>query len=158
MRKEIIIPLVFWFIFAASLGYLSGRIFSYLHPMRSIEGYWEMNSHLDNMEGGYHVNSRISIMNREVNSSVEVYDKNHYVKARRNIVFDVMDIDNNVLAGRILSVSMVDDNDHGLSDFLNTPFTISHPTIYRLNKDTIFIEQSQGHPVNSLRLLTRVET
>ncbi|CRY55376.1 Uncharacterised protein [Yersinia intermedia] len=158
MRKEIITPVVFWFIFAASLGYLSGRIFSYLHPMRSIEGYWEMNSHLDNMEGGYHVNSRISIMNREVNSSVEVYDKNHYVKARRNIVFDVMDIDNNVLAGRILSVSMVDDNDHSLSDFLNTPFTISHPTIYRLNKDTIFIEQSQGHPVNSLRLLTRVET
>ncbi|WP_390897981.1 hypothetical protein [Yersinia aleksiciae] len=115
-----------------------------------------MNSSLSHAFGVYHVHARISIINREINSSVDVYDDNHYVKARRNIVFDVMDIDNNILTGKILSVSIMDNDDHNLSDFLNTPYTISHPSIYRLNENTIFIEQSQGHPVNSLRLLTRV--
>lgn len=156
MRKKIITLTFFFVIFGLSIGYLSGRVYSYIHPMRDIEGYWEMNSSLSHAFGVYHVHARISIINREINSSVDVYDDNHYVKARRNIVFDVMDIDNNILTGKILSVSIMDNDDHNLSDFLNTPYTISHPSIYRLNENTIFIEQSQGHPVNSLRLLTRV--
>ncbi|MBS0056391.1 hypothetical protein [Yersinia sp. Marseille-Q3913] len=158
MRKKIVIPILVFVFLGLFAGYISGRVYSYIHPMKDIEGYWEMNSRLSHGISVYHIYSRISIINREVNSSVDVYDDNHYVKARRNIVFDVMDTDSNILTGKILSVSIMNDDDRDLNDFLNTPYTISHPSIYRLNENTIFIEQSQGHPVNSLRLLTRINT
>nr|WP_244318074.1 hypothetical protein [Yersinia mollaretii] len=124
--------------------------------MKDIEGYWEMNSTLSNALGAYHVYSRLSIMNREVNSFVDVYDDNHHVKAQRRIVFDIVDVDNNILTGKILSASIVDNDVHNLNDFLNIPYTINNPSIYKLNENTIFIDHPQGHPVNNLRLLTRI--
>ncbi|EEQ11348.1 hypothetical protein ymoll0001_30260 [Yersinia mollaretii ATCC 43969] len=131
-------------------------MYSYIHPMKDIEGYWEMNSTLSHELGAYHVYSRLSIMNREVNSFVDVYDDNHHVKAQRRVVFDIVDVDNNILTGKILSASIVDNDVHNLNDFLNTPYTINNPSIYKLNENTIFIDHPQGHPVNNLRLLTRI--
>ncbi len=77
------------------------------------------------------------------------------VKARRNIMFNVLDVKENIFIGKVLSLSVVDGNDYFLNDFLNTPYTVSYPIFYQLNENTILMEQSQGHPVNSLRLLTR---
>ncbi|ABX86318.1 hypothetical protein YPPY13_0153 [Yersinia pestis PY-13] len=55
----------------------------------------------------------------------------------------------------MLSISFVDNEEKMLSDFLNTPYDVSYPIFYRLDANTILIEQSQGHPVNSTRLLVR---
>ncbi|MDA5536995.1 hypothetical protein HB976_18635 [Yersinia mollaretii] len=156
MRKKIVSSAFFCLFLSGFFGYIFGRAYSYIHPMKDIEGYWEMNSTLSNALGAYHVYSRLSIMNREVNSFVDVYDDNHHVKAQRRIVFDIVDVDNNILTGKILSASIVDNDVHNLNDFLNIPYTINNPSIYKLNENTIFIDHPQGHPVNNLRLLTRI--
>ncbi|WP_235801383.1 hypothetical protein [Yersinia pekkanenii] len=97
-------------------------------------------------------------MEREIKSSADVYDASHRVKARRDIVFSVLDVSNNIFTGKVLALSIINNDDSKyLNDFLNTPYTISHPIFYRLNRNTIFLEQSQGHPVDSLRLLTRAD-
>jgi hypothetical protein len=157
MRTKIIISMCACFFLGLGTGYASGRVYSYLHPMKDIEGYWEVNCVFNHSPGAYHIYSRVSIMNREINSSADVYDENKYLKARRDVVFSIVDVNNNIFSGKILSLSIINNNDDDhLSDFINTPYTISHPVFYRLNENTIFIEQSQGHPVNSLRLLTRI--
>ncbi|CNI99844.1 hypothetical protein HB991_12735 [Yersinia mollaretii] len=156
MRKKVVVSIFFCLFLGVCFGYISGRVYSYIHPMRDIEGYWEMNSTISHSLGVYHVYSRLSIINREVNSFVDVYDDNHFVKAQRNIIFDIVDANNNILTGKIQSVSIVNNDDHKLNDFLNTPYTINNPSIYRLSENTIFIDHPQGHPVNSLRLLTRI--
>ncbi|QKJ01641.1 hypothetical protein [Yersinia mollaretii] len=156
MRKKIVASVCFFLFLGVCFGYVFGRVYSYIHPMKDIEGYWEMNSTLSHELGAYHVYSRLSIMNREVNSFVDVYDDNHHVKAQRRVVFDIVDVDNNILTGKILSASIVDNDVHNLNDFLNTPYTINNPSIYKLNENTIFIDHPQGHPVNNLRLLTRI--
>ncbi|WP_145599996.1 hypothetical protein, partial [Yersinia frederiksenii] len=119
--------------------------------------YWEVNYDFSHLNENYHVHSRVSIINREINSSADVYDDANYIKARRNIVFDIVDVDQNIFIGKISSLSMVNNSDRYLYDFLNTPYSVSRPIFYKLNENTILMEQSQGHPVNSFRVLTRVE-
>ncbi|HDM8438726.1 hypothetical protein AB8970_12750 [Yersinia enterocolitica] len=156
MRKKIIQTLCVSVFFSMGLGYVLGRIYSFYHPMNSLEGYWEMNYDLNNLKKGYHVCSRVSILDREINSSADVYDAGGNIKARRNIIFSVLDVKENIFIGKVLSLSVVDGNDCSLNDFLNTPYAVSYPIFYQLNENTILVEQSQGHPVNSFRLLTRI--
>ncbi|HIH7436668.1 TPA: hypothetical protein ACYSPY_003228 [Yersinia enterocolitica] len=155
MRKKIIQILCACIFFSIGLGYVLGRIYSFYHPMNSLEGYWEVNYDLNNLKKGYYVCSRVSVLDREINSSADVYDGGGDVKARRNIMFNVLDVKENIFIGKVLSLSVVDGNDYFLNDFLNTPYTVSYLIFYQLNENTILMEQSQGHPVNSLRLLTR---
>lgn len=139
------------------LGYGAGRSYYYIHPMSDIEGYWEVNYNFNHLDENYHVYSRVSIIKREINSSADVYDDAGNIKARRNIVFTAVDVNKNIFVGKVLSLSMVNNEDRYLYDFLNTPYSVSHPIFYKLNENTILMEQSQGHPVNNLRLLTRIE-
>lgn len=139
------------------LGYGAGRSYYYIHPMSDIEGYWEVNYNFNHLDENYHVYSRVSIIKREINSSADVYDDAGNIKARRNIVFTAVDVNKNIFVGKVLSLSMVNNEDRYLYDFLNTPYSVSHPLFYKLNENTILMEQSQGHPVNNLRLLTRIE-
>ncbi|WP_145586219.1 hypothetical protein, partial [Yersinia rochesterensis] len=99
--------------------------------------------------------SRVSIIGREVKSSADVYGSDGYVKARRNIAFNVVDVKANIFIGKILSLTIIEGENRYLDDLLNTPYAVSHPIFYRLNEDMMLIEQSEGHPVNNLRLLTR---
>ncbi|HFR4114438.1 TPA: hypothetical protein ACHVKA_002433 [Yersinia enterocolitica] len=156
MQKKIIKKFFLAVLFGVGIGYGFGRFYSYFHPMVGLEGYWEANYDLEHAIGCYHVYSRISILGREINSSADVYDGNGYVKARRNIVFNVVDSKKNIFIGKVLSLSIEGDKDLYLDDFLNTPYAVSYPFFYQLNENTILMEQSQGHPVNSLRLLTRI--
>ncbi|AJJ22229.1 hypothetical protein [Yersinia enterocolitica] len=156
MPKKIIKKMFIAVLFGVGIGYGFGRFYSYFHPMVALEGYWESNYDLEHAIGFYHVYSRISIVGREINSSADVYDGNGYVKARRNIVFNVVDSKKNIFTGKVLSLSIEGDKDLYLNDFLNTPYAVSYPIFHQLNGKTILMEQSQGHPVNSLRLLTRI--
>ncbi|MFL4558575.1 hypothetical protein ACH19I_18645 [Yersinia kristensenii] len=157
MRKKIMKTLCFGILLGTGLGYVLGRGYSYVHPMKDIEGYWAINHYFNHSTEKYHVCSRVSIIGREVKSSADVYDNDGYVKARRNIAFDVVDVKENIFIGDILSLTIIEDKDRYLDNILNTPYAVSYPIFYRLNENAILIEQSQGHPVNSLRLLTRNE-
>ncbi|MEQ9722570.1 hypothetical protein ABQG65_15515 [Yersinia alsatica] len=157
MRKKIIKLMFLGISLGLILGYGAGRSYYYIHPMSDIEGYWEVNYNFNHLDENYHVYSRVSIIKREINSSADVYDDAGNIKARRNIVFTAVDVNKNIFVGKVLSLSMVNNEDRYLYDFLNTPYSVSHPIFYKLNKNTILMEQSQGHPVNNLRLLTRIE-
>ncbi|CNI19385.1 MULTISPECIES: hypothetical protein [Yersinia] len=157
MRKKIIQLICFSAFLGGVLGYGVGRGYYYFHPMSSIEGYWEVNYDFSHLAEKYHVYSRVSIMKKEINSSADVYDDTDDVKARRNIIFNVVDVSKNIFIGKVLSLSMINDENRYLYDFLNTPYAVSHPVFYKLNDDTILMEQSQGHPVNNLRLMTRID-
>lgn len=157
MRKKITKYMLLSIVLGLVLGGGIGRVYYYIHPMSDIEGYWEVNYDFSHLNENYHVHSRVSIINREINSSADVYDDANYIKARRNIVFDIVHVDQNIFIGKISSLSMVNNSDRYLYDFLNTPYSVSRPIFYKLNENTILMEQSQGHPVNSFRVLTRVE-
>lgn len=157
MRKKIIKLMFLGISLGLILGYGAGRSYYYIHPMSDIEGYWEVNYNFNHLDENYHVYSRVSIIKREINSSADVYDDAGNIKARRNIVFTAVDVNKNIFVGKVLSLSMVNNEDRYLYDFLNTPYSVSHPIFYKLNENTILMEQSQGHPVNNLRLLTRIE-
>lgn len=157
MRKKIIKLTFLGISLGLILGYGAGRSYYYIHPMSDIEGYWEVNYNFNHLDENYHVYSRVSIIKREINSSADVYDDAGNIKARRNIVFTAVDVNKNIFVGKVLSLSMVNNEDRYLYDFLNTPYSVSHPIFYKLNENTILMEQSQGHPVNNLRLLTRIE-
>lgn len=157
MRKKIIKLMFLGISLGLILGYGAGRSYYYIHPMSDIEGYWEVNYNFNHLDENYHVYSRVSIIKREINSSADVYDDAGNIKARRNIVFTAVDVNKNIFVGKVLSLSMVNNEDRYLYDFLNTPYSVSHPLFYKLNENTILMEQSQGHPVNNLRLLTRIE-
>lgn len=156
MRKKIMQLMCLSIFFSVALGYVLGRVYSFYHPMDGLEGYWEINYDLNHLKPGYHICSRVSVLERAINVSADVYDGCDYVKARRNIVFNVLDSKENIFIGKILSLSINDGKDCNLNDFLNTPYAVSYPIFYKLNEKTILMEQSQGHPFNSLRLLTRL--
>lgn len=156
MQKKMTKKIFIIVLFGVGVGYAFGSIYSYFHPMNNLEGYWESNYDFYHDIKNYHVYSRVSIVGREINSSADVYDSNGNIKARRNIVFTVMDSKKNIFIGKVLSLSMQGEYDLYLNNFLNTPYAVSYPIFYQLNKHTILMEQSQGHPVNSLRLLTRI--
>ncbi|HHL2560521.1 TPA: hypothetical protein ACQ31I_002424 [Yersinia enterocolitica] len=156
MQKEIIIKIFVVVFFGVGVGYGFGKVHSYFHPMEELEGYWESNYDLEHTTGYYHIYSRVSILGREINSSADVYSSNGYLVARRNIVFNVVDSKKNIFSGKVLFLSIEGSEDLYLNDFLNTPYAVSYPIFYQLNENTILMEQSQGHPVNSLRLLTRI--
>lgn len=156
MRKKIMQLMCVGFLFSVVTGYIMGRVYSFYHPMDGLEGYWEINYDLDHLKAGYHICSRVSILEREINVSADVYDGDDCVKARRNIIFHVMDAKKNIFIGQVLSLSIADGKDLYLSDFLNTPYAVSYPIFYQLNEKTILMEQSQGHPFDSFRLLTRL--
>lgn len=156
MRKKIILIICTSLFFSVGLGYSLGRVYSFYHPMKDMEGYWEVNYDFNNLTENYHICSRVSVLDRAINASADVYDEWDHVKARRNIVFNVLDVEKNIFIGKVLSLSITDGENCYLSDFLNTPYAVSYPTFYQLNENTILMEQSQGHPVNSLRLLTRI--
>lgn len=158
MRAKIIFILIFSVFISIGLGYGAGRIYSYIHPMKQIEGYWEVNYCFNHSPNTYHVYSRVNIMGREIKSSADVYGENHDLKARRNIVFRVVDASKGVFIGDVLSLSIYNNDDNCLYDFLNTPYAISYPVFYKLDENTILIEQSQGHPIHNFRLLTRSDT
>ncbi|CNH62300.1 Uncharacterised protein [Yersinia thracica] len=155
MRKKITKTLCLGVLFGIGLGYVFGRFYSYFHPMKDIEGYWAVNHDFNYLTENYHVCSRVSVIGGEVKSSADVYGNDGYVKARRNIAFNVVDVKENIFLGNILSLTIIEDKDRYLDDLLNTPYEVSHPIFYRLNEDMMLIEQSEGHPVNNLRLLTR---
>ncbi|AIN18300.1 hypothetical protein CH54_3468 [Yersinia rochesterensis] len=155
MRKKITKILYLGILFSIGLGYVFGRFYSCFHPMKDIEGYWAVNHDFNNLTENYHVCSRVSIIGREVKSSADVYGSDGYVKARRNIAFNVVDVKANIFIGKILSLTIIEGENRYLDDLLNTPYAVSHPIFYRLNEDMMLIEQSEGHPVNNLRLLTR---
>lgn len=157
MRKKIINLMLLSVFLGLMLGYGTGRSYYSIHPMSDIEGYWEVNYNFNHLDENYHVYSRVSIINREINSSADVYDDAGNIKARRDIVFTAVDVNKNIFVGKVLSLSIVNNEDRYLYDFLNTPYSVSHPIFYKLNENTILMEQSQGHPVNNLRLLTRIE-
>lgn len=157
MRKKIINLMLLSVFLGLILGYGTGRSYHSIHPMSDIEGYWEVNYNFNHLDENYHVYSRVSIIKREINSSADVYDDAGNIKARRNIVFNAVDVNKNIFVGKVLSLSIVNSEDRYLYDFLNTPYSVSHPIFYKLNENTILMEQSQGHPVNNLRLLTRIE-
>ncbi|WP_174848558.1 hypothetical protein [Yersinia artesiana] len=158
MRKKIIQIMYISVFLSVGIGYVLGRIYSFYHPMNGLEGYWEVNYDLNDFKEGYHICSRVSVLDRKIDVSADVYDGRDYLKARRDIMFNVQDVKQNIFIGKVLSLSIVDGNDCYLNDFLNTPYGVSHPVFYQLNENTILMEQSQGHPVNSLRLLTRTDT
>ncbi|AHK18229.1 hypothetical protein BF17_01755 [Yersinia similis] len=155
MRKKIIYPILLSVLLGGGIGTTIGVIYAYIHPMKNLEGYWEENYLLSADSGNYHAFSRINIINRSIQSSVDVYDDRDQVKARCNVLFDIHNANNNIFYVKMLSIYFVDNEDKILSDFLNTPYDVSHPIFYRLDANTILIEQSQGHPVNSTRLLVR---
>ncbi|AHM72339.1 hypothetical protein [Yersinia hibernica] len=157
MRKKITQTLCLGIFLGVGGGYGLGCIYAYIHPMKDIEGYWEVNYDFKNVPEIYHVHSRVSVIRRKIDSSADVYDENDCVKARRNIVFNVVDTKKNIFVGKVLSLSVENGKERYLCDFLNTPYAVSHPIFYRLNDNTLLLEQSQGHPVNSLRLLTRID-
>ncbi|AJJ21282.1 Uncharacterised protein [Yersinia intermedia] len=97
-------------------------------------------------------------MGREINSSADVYGENHVLKARRNIVFRMIDVSKGIFSGEVSSLSITNNNDHCLHDFLYTPYSISYPVFYKIDNNTILMEQSQGHPIHNFRLLTRSDT
>ncbi|WP_227734255.1 hypothetical protein [Yersinia proxima] len=156
MQKKMIKKIFIIVLFGVGVGYGFGSIYSYFHPMNNMEGYWESNYDFYHDIKNYHVYSRVSIVGREINASADVYDSNGNIKARRNIVFTVMDSKKNIFIGKVLSLSMEGEYDLYLNNFLNTPYAVSYPIFYQLNENTILMEQSQGHPVNNLRLLTRI--
>ncbi|CNE88400.1 Uncharacterised protein [Yersinia rohdei] len=156
MRKKIAQYLGFAICLGIAFGFGIGRVYFYVHPMNNIEGYWEINYDFNKSDKNYHVFSRVSILNREISSSADVYDDDNLIRARRNIVFNVLDVGDNIFIGKVSYLSMVNDDDSYLYDFLNTPYAVSHPVFYKINENTLLMEQSQGHPVNNLRLLTRV--
>ena len=158
MRKKIILLLGFGIFISIGLGYGSGRIHSYIHPMKEIEGYWEVNYCFNYYPNTYHVYSRVNVMGREINSSADVYGEHHDLKARRNIVFRMIDVSKGIFIGEVSSLSITNNDDHCLHDFLYTPYSISYPVFYKIDNNTILIEQSQGHPIHNFRLLTRNDT
>lgn len=74
MRKKIIQIMCTSLFVSVGLGYILGRIYSFYHPMNGLEGYWEINYDLNNFRKGYHVCSRVSVLDREINVSADVYD------------------------------------------------------------------------------------
>ncbi|CNH88867.1 Uncharacterised protein [Yersinia pseudotuberculosis] len=154
MRKKIIYSILLSILLGGGVGTIIGVIYAYIHPMKNLEGYWEENYLLSTDSGRYHIFSRVNIINRSIQSSMDVYDDSDRVKARCNALFNIRTA-NNVFCVKMLSISFVDNEEQMLSDFLNTPYDVSYPTFYRLDANTILIEQSQGHPVNSTRLLVR---
>ncbi|QHB33746.1 hypothetical protein F0T03_17305 [Yersinia canariae] len=157
MRKKITKILCLGIFLGAGGGYELGRVYAYIHPMKDIEGYWEVNYDFKHEQEIYHVHSRVSVMKRKISSSADVYDENDNIKARRNIIFNVVDAKKNIFIGKVLSLSIDGGKDRYLYDFLNTPYAVSYPIFYRLSDNTLLTEQSQGHPVNSLRLLSRID-
>ncbi len=154
MRKKIIYSILLSILLGGGGGAIIGMIYAYIHPMKNLEGYWEGNYLLRTDSGNYHVFSRVNIINRSIQSSMDVYDGRDQVKARCNTLFNIRSA-NNVFCVKMLSISFVDNEEQMLSDFINTPYNVSYPIFYRLDANTILIEQSQGHPVNSTRLLVR---
>ncbi|OVZ77356.1 hypothetical protein CBW55_03695 [Yersinia intermedia] len=126
--------------------------------MKEIEGYWEVNYCFNYSPNTYHVYSRVNIMGREINSSADVYGENHVLKARRNIVFRMIDVSKGIFSGEVSSLSITNNNDYCLHDFLYTPYSISYPVFYKIDNNAILMEQSQGHPIHNFRLLTRSDT
>ncbi|CNK04416.1 hypothetical protein [Yersinia aldovae] len=158
MRENIIARFCVCAFIGCITGWGGGAYYSYLHPMKDIEGYWEIKHVLNTLKGKYHIFSRVSIMSRDINSSADVYDSNSRLVARRHILFSVVDIKKNIFVGKVLSMSIINANDQRLNYSLNTPYDVSYPIFYRLNANTLFLQQSLGHPVDSPRLLTRVGT
>lgn len=156
MRKKIVHSILSTVLFGGGIGVIMGGGYSYMHPMKALEGYWGINHLLDSGNGKYHLFSRVNIMNRSIHSSTDVYDGDDKIKARCNIIFNICSVKYNTFCGKVLSFSLINSDDKNIGDFINTPYDVSYPIFYRLNDNTILIEQSQGHPVGSTRLLTRV--
>ncbi len=154
MRKKIIYSILFSILLGGGGGEFIGMIYAFIDQIKNLEGFWEGNYLFSTDSGYYHIFSRVNIINRSIQSSMDVYDDRDQVKARCNTLFNIRSA-NNVFCVKMLSISFVDNEEKMLSDFLNTPYDVSYPIFYRLDANTILIEQSQGHPVNSTRLLVR---
>ncbi|WP_392433529.1 hypothetical protein ACF3VQ_04210 [Yersinia sp. HM-2024] len=90
MHKDIIQKTFIAVLFGVGVGYIFGRLNSYFYPMVDLEQCWENNYDLEHTTGFYHVYSQVSIVGKEINSSSDMYNGNGYIKARGNIVFDVV--------------------------------------------------------------------
>ncbi len=75
-------------------GAIIGMIYAYIHPMKNLEGYWEGNYLLRTDSGNYHIFSRVNIINRSIQSSMDVYDDRDQVKARCNTLFNIRSANN----------------------------------------------------------------
>jgi hypothetical protein len=157
MRTQVITRFLLSIFIGCIAGWGTGAYYAYLHPMKNIEGYWEIKHVLNTLKQKYNIYARVSIMNRVMNSSADVYDSNGFLAARRHILFSVVDVKNNIFVGKVSSISIINSNDQRLKDSLNTPYDVSYPIFYRLNANTLLLEQSLGHPVDSPRLLTRID-
>ncbi|AJI96406.1 hypothetical protein BD65_1241 [Yersinia ruckeri] len=157
MHKRMIWLILLIIVLGGTLGGVAGFFYAYYHPMKKIEGYWEVNQLIKTGIDKYHVNARVSVRGREIKTSADLYDDYANFKANRSMLFSVVDIKMNVFNGKVISMIPSHTNDEVLNSLLKAPYEISYPIFYFLDCNTVLMEQSQGHPLGTARLMERVQ-
>ncbi|WP_100102830.1 hypothetical protein [Candidatus Hamiltonella defensa] len=156
MSKKII----YYYILIIFLGILTGGvcgfIYAYYHPMDEISGYWKTNYFFSTPVGLYHINTHVHINGRTITLSSDLYDQKSNLKINQNSVYTIIDISDRVFSEK--SESFITDkvqNDETLDSLFKAPFSISRPTFYFLDENTVLVDQSQGLMILSARLWQR---
>lgn len=156
MYKKIIGFCVLSAFLGGVIGSSFGFLYAYFNPMSEIEGYWEVNQLIKTPVDQYHLNARVTILGREIATSADLYDDHANFKVNREMLFRVLDIKMNIFNGKVVTMVPERSNDEELNNLLTAPYVISYPMFFLLDCNTVIMEQSQGHPLGTARLLKRV--
>lgn len=156
MSKKIINYYILIIFSGILTGGISGFIYAYYNPMNELNGYWKNNYFFSTSVANYHTNTRIHIDGRDITSSSDLYDDKLNLKFSRNSVYSIVSIRHSVFSGK--NEYVIPDkveNDEVVDSLFKNPLSISRPTFYLLNKNTVLVDQSQGHVMFSARLWQR---